>query len=78
MIIAIAVAGVVLIVIIGAVRDSSVKGKARAARFCTKHMIAHPIPGGPERLVWVYGQHRSKGNRCDGPENRRAPLGGLW
>jgi hypothetical protein len=44
---------------------------ARAARYCTKHMIVTTPLGGPERLIWVLGQHRTRGNACDGPEHRR-------
>lgn len=54
------------------------KRQAVIARQCTKHMITRPIPGGPEHLVWVYGPHRTKGNKCDGPEHKRAMLGGWW
>lgn len=46
--------------------------RAARARYCTKHAIQKPmIPGGPERMVWVNGTHRTPGNGCDGPEHRR-------
>jgi hypothetical protein len=39
---------------------------------CTKHVIVKSmIPGGPDRLTWVYGPHRTPGNACDGPQHRR-------
>jgi hypothetical protein len=59
-------------------RAASKTRAAKQARYCTKHQIAKPIPGGPEHLVWVYGPHRTTGNQCDGPEHRRAALGGWW
>ena len=46
----------------------------RAARsvYCTKHQIRKSmVPGGPDRMVWVYGPHRTQGNQCDGTEHRR-------
>jgi hypothetical protein len=46
--------------------------RARAQRYCTKHVIRKGVMGGPERLVWVYGAHRTPGNQCDGPEHRSA------
>jgi hypothetical protein len=78
MIMVIAVIGVALFVIACAARTSTPTGKAREARYCTKHKIAQPLPGGPEHLVWVLGPHRTKGNKCDGAEHRRARLGGWW
>jgi hypothetical protein len=51
--------------------------KAKAARYCTKHVItSSPVPGGPDHLSWVYGSHRTQGNACDGPEHRRTS--GWW
>lgn len=48
--------------------------EAERERFCTKHVIRKPvIPGGPETVVWLYGTHRTQGNRCDGPVHRRVP-----
>ncbi len=51
---------------------------SRPARYCTKHVIVKSmIPGGPERLVWVYGGvFRTPGNACDGPGRRRGT--GWW
>jgi hypothetical protein len=46
--------------------------RAKAARYCTKHRVVRRGPGGPDRLVWVYGVHRTPGNACDGPEHHRA------
>jgi hypothetical protein len=43
---------------------------------CTKHQLVKMIPGGPERLVWVYGVHRTKGNACDGATHQRGS--GWW
>jgi hypothetical protein len=63
---------VVIFVIGMAVVSNSGKGKAKQARYCTKHVLTQsPIPGGPERLTWVYGNHRTRGNACDGAEHRR-------
>jgi hypothetical protein len=42
-------------------------------RVCTKHVIKTSFLGGPERLVWMYGPHRTPGNQCDGPEHGRMP-----
>ena len=78
MILVICIAIIALFVIVRAAHQSTSEGKARKARFCTKHQIAHPLPGGPDHLVWVYGSHRTKGNQCDGSEHKRAPLGGWW
>jgi hypothetical protein len=68
----IAVIGIV-ISLLGFAASMSPAGRAKQAeRYCTKHAIRRPfIPGGPERLVWVYGPHRTQGNACDGPEHRR-------
>jgi len=50
----------------------SERGRAKAARTCTKHWIVGSlIPGGPDRLRWRYGAHRTAGNACDGPEHER-------
>lgn len=66
-----------VILIIGVARAQTPAGKAKAVRYCTKHVIRKSmIPGGPERLVWVYGSHRTQGNACDGPEHRRVT--GWW
>ena len=43
----------------------------RAASYGTRHMIVTTPLGGPERLIWVLGQHRTQGNARDGPEHRR-------
>ena len=40
--------------------------------YCTKHQIVAGWAGGPDRLVWVYGPHRTPGNACDGAEHRRS------
>jgi hypothetical protein len=57
---------------IGFAHSRSPAGKAKAARYCTKHQIVKPwIAGGPERLTWKYGDHRTPGNECDGPEHER-------
>jgi hypothetical protein len=58
--------------------DIAAAADARRARYCTKHVLGQPIPGGPERLVWVLQPHRTAGNACDGPLHRRqGPLGNL-
>jgi hypothetical protein len=76
MIIAIRV-GVVLLAILIGIYQNTAKGKANAAHYCTKHVIRKSMaPGGPERLVWVYGPHRTQGNQCDGPEHKR--VSGWW
>jgi hypothetical protein len=51
--------------------------KRQAERqYCTKHVL-QSFAGGPERLSWVYGQHRTRGNQCDGPEHRRQGTGSV-
>ena len=40
-------------------------------RYCTKHRVGVSPWGGPDRMYWVYGTHRTPGNACDGPEHRR-------
>jgi hypothetical protein len=51
--------------------------QASREQYCTKHtIVSSRIPGGPDRLVWVYGPHRTRGNDCDGPEHRRSS--GWW
>jgi hypothetical protein len=55
-------------------QQCTLKGRTRAAkgeRYCTKHAIVQRLPGGPDRLVWVFGPHRTPGNACDGPEHWR-------
>lgn len=50
---------------------------APVPRYCTKHVLRQSmIPGGPERLVWQYGVHRTRGNACDGREHQR--VSGWW
>jgi len=66
------IAGIIVVVMlfIAGARNTPA-GKAKAARYCTKHMIlGSRIPGGPDHLTWVYGPHRTPGNTCDGPEHR--------
>lgn len=54
-----------------------VRDQGKHGQVCTKHVIRKSaIPGGPERLVWVYGVHRTQGNACDGAEHKR--VGGIW
>lgn len=68
------IAGIIVVVMlfIAGARNNTPAGKAKAARYCRKHMILRSrIPGGPDHLTWVYGPHRTPGNTCDGPEHRR-------
>ena len=52
-------------------------GEIPPGSYCTKHVIRKPMaPGGPERMVWVYGTHRTQGNQCDGGLHRR--VSGWW
>jgi hypothetical protein len=48
--------------------------RAAAPQYCTKHQVVQQGPGGPDKLVWVYGTHRTPGNACDGTEHQR----GVW
>jgi len=80
--IAAVIAVIAVIAIIQVIRlwpgtQSRGKADAKAARYCTKHVIVKSlIPGGPDRLSWVYGPHRTEGNACDGPEHHRKS--GYW
>jgi hypothetical protein len=62
----------VLVLVVAAAWSFSARGRARAARYCTKHVVKS-LPGGPDSLHWVYGTHRTPGNECDGPAHQRAP-----
>lgn len=47
------------------------KGQERQRRQCTKHVITTGAFGGPDKLEWVYGPHKTPGNECDGTEHAR-------
>ena len=67
----------IIIFIIALAHAQSPAGKAKQARYCTKHHIKKSmVPGGPDQMVWVYGAHRTPGNACDGPEHKRVT--GWW